>query len=137
MPVTKVLVIYSRAQKVRRRLIKLDHPGADDREFAIHEACMVAGEDKLYIPIDVYNGFDSNSVNGALSLDNCIALDNYIAGVIGPHTSDRCVVITGEGRVIATVAADPRIDDYPNGFLIQDDAAYTGGTYKFEMEKTS
>jgi hypothetical protein len=131
MTVTKVLVIYSIAQKVRRTLVKLDHAGADDREFAIHEAGMVSGEDKLYIAIDVYKGFDTKLVNGALPLDI------YIASIIGPPASDRCAVITGKGRVVAVIAADPRIDDHPDGFLIQDDAAYTGAKYDFERETAS
>lgn len=128
MPVTKVLVIYSIAQNVRRTLIKLDHPGADDREFAIHEACMVAGEGKLYIPVDVYNAFDSNPVNGMLPLDN------YIAGIIGSRADDRCAVITGEGDVVAVIAADPRIDDHPHGFLIQERELVAGDVYEFETQ---
>lgn len=97
---TNILVIYSKKQKVRRRLIKCDQL---DHHKNIHP-----GEGWLEIPIEVYDGFKSPN-----------ELDDYIALQIGQKQSDRCAIVCHkEGVCLHIIHADPEIDFHPDGKII-------------------
>lgn len=127
MTVTKVGVVYSIAQCIFREVIVLDHAGADDSEFEIHKSNMKDGEGWLDIPLETFNSFDPNQG------DTGNTLQVYIASILGNPSDDKCAVIAGDtDLILAVVAADPRIDSHPDGWLIQDDIASAGWTYDFE-----
>ncbi len=117
MTVTKAVVIYSKAQKVRRRVIKLDHEGAHDGHFDPHKEILHLNEGWLEIPIELYESFDPNKNE----------LDNYVASQIGEPSSDRCVVVCPmEGIVKHILKADPDIDFHPDGKIIFHETAIKG-----------
>lgn len=130
MTVTKVLIVYSAAQKIRRTTIILDHPGADDAEFAYWESTIVPGEIAVYIPLDEYNAMGKSDYS-----ELGTSLDQWLAEQIGEPSSDQCAVVDGEnGYVSAVVRADPRIDDHPDGFLIQEPELVTGDSYDVDTQ---
>ena len=115
MALTKVGIIYSLAQLVRRELIKC----ADDSGYKAHIDRLLPGEGWFEIPIDVYNSFG-----------NPHAIDDYLEASVGAALSDRCAVINGD-NIVAVCCADPAIDRHPDGWIIQDDTAQAGWTYDF------
>ncbi len=122
MALTKVCVIYSRDQLVRRELIVC----GDDADYDVHWRRMQSGEGWLNIPIEVYNNCSMET--GRWGWDS---IDTYIAAILGNPKSDICAIVNGE-EIVAVCAADPRIDQHPEGWIIQDDRALTGLVYDFE-----
>lgn len=121
MSAENVLVIYSAAQKVRRRTVVMDGENEDDNMYGSHIASMGPGEEHLFISLEIYQTFESGE-----------QFDAYLTTLIGDPVSDYCAVVTGDGEIIDTVHADPRIDGREDGWLIQDDDALAGGTFDFE-----
>lgn len=100
---TYILVIYSKNQKVRRRLVKCEHESHYSSHKNIHP-----GENFLEIPVEIYDGFKSPN-----------ELDDYIASQIGQKQSDRCAVLCHkEGVCLHIINADPEIDFHPDGKII-------------------
>lgn len=105
-----IAVVYSKAQRVRRRLIKLDHPNAKLEDFNPHKNLLHEGEGWLEIPTQIYGTFK-----------DAYELDAYIAEQIGESLSDRCAVISDAGNVLHIIRADPAIDFHPDGDLVAHD----------------
>ncbi len=124
MALTKVGIIYSLSQLVRRSVIIAT---IDDSEYQYVR--LLDGEGFMYIPIETFELNTENDYSGA------IALNQYIAAQIGQPSSDRHIVVDGStGIIIDSVHADPRVqadNDAVNGWLIQDDFAVSGWTYDF------
>lgn len=126
MPVTKVGVIYSKAQNLRRSVIVC---GNDDSQYEQFKSALHPNEGWLDIPLEDYASFtlDPNDITAG-----AYALDAYIAQILGaPPSSDKCAVINGED-IVSVCCADPSIDEHPDGWIIQDDAAQVGGIYDFD-----
>lgn len=99
---------------------------ADDSNYESWKNTLAGGEGWMEIPVDLYNSFDSDDINGN-------TLDIYIASILGEPKSDSCAVVDGlTGEVIIVLAADPKIDERPDGWLIQDSACKPGDIYDFE-----
>lgn len=105
---TKICIVYSKRQKVRRRLIKCAH----DAHFQHHKN-LHPNEGWLEIPIKVYEGFKHT-----IESFSDEKLKAHIAGIIGPPENDRCVVVCPQGTVKHIVCADPTIDFHPDGQII-------------------
>jgi hypothetical protein len=127
----KVGIVYSIAQKVRRRCIVLDHPGAINDELEHHKALLLPGEGWLEIDDDHYHTLNHQG------------LTDHIANIIGEPTSHRHVIIDDEDRVVHVVGFDPAIDmvdgkhrntDLEKAFggmrIVQHDEALHGNIYK-------
>lgn len=99
MTATKVLVIYSKAQKVMRRLVICEQ----DDHYKSHIETAHEKEGLLEIPLDLYNTFDAEK------------LARYVEDEIGKSTGDECVVICPYGTTKAFIHADPEIDYHPDG----------------------
>lgn len=107
---TKVVIIYSPNQNVRRTVIIPD----DDSQIPIHTANIVKGEAVLV---------------GSLSDYQTIGPDAMLVAHTGQQASnDRCAVVGNLGNIIAVVRGDPLIDTHPLGTLIAHSTAITGGT---------
>lgn len=116
MTVTKIGVVYSKKQKVRRRLIKLDHDNAHDDEFNEHKEYLHKNEAWLDISLELYNSFTNDK-----------QLDEYIASQIGEPKSDRCVVVCKKTKnVLHVIHGDPTIDKHPSGKIIAHKEATIG-----------
>ena len=85
--ITKVMVIYSKHQKVRRRLIKLSE-GQHDGCFDNYRSNLHPGESYLYIPLDIFEEFTNDS-----------EIDDYISLKIGERKNDRCALVCSQGFV--------------------------------------
>ena len=106
---TKVVIVYSPNQNLRRAVIKPD----DDSQIPIHTANIAKGEAVLV---------------GSLSDYQTIGPDAMLAAHTGKQpTSDRCIV-HGNGQVMAVVRGDPLIDTHPLGTVALDTTgqAYAG-----------
>lgn len=110
MPVTKVGVVYSSAQLVRRRIIKSD---SDDADIDIHKATMLPGEAWLEIPLNVYNKFGNTPKDHVTGN----TLDVHIASILGNPKNDVCVIVSPDGNIVGYCHADPSIDSHPAGTL--------------------
>jgi len=117
MAATKISVVYSVTQNVVRTIIS--NP-VDDSHIDLHKQNLQPNEAWLDIPLEASRNF--KSVNDVQS---------YVAGIIGPPSSDRCLVVAGDDTVLAIIKADPIIDDHPAGVLIQDESADVGIKYDF------
>lgn len=122
MTVTKVGVIYSKAQNRRRSIIKSD---IADEHIDIHKNHLLQGERWLEIPLKLYEDFT-----------NPAQIDVYIENVLGAQASShKCAIINANDIIVGCVCGDPIIDDVPDGVLIQDDDLEVGMTYDFENGK--
>lgn len=116
MALTKVGVVYSKTQKVVRRIIMND---TDDSYIDTHKNYInLGGEGWLDIPLDVFNQLISTGT-----------FDSYLENIIGKATSDICAVIDGNDMAVLKIHADPIIDEHPDGVLIQDENAVMGEIY--------
>lgn len=122
--ITKVGIVYSIDQNVRRRLIKYTW---DDSEADVHKKCLADGEGWLDIDIDLYNKF---SINYSQLSD----LDIHIASIIGQPKDDRCTIVADTGEVFGSICADPIIDSKEEGFLIVDPKAIGAIHYDFKTQ---
>ena len=119
MAATKVLVIYSKKQKVRRRLVICDLDHEHDGHLDHHRATMHELEDYLEIPLNEYRQMDHD------------ALQAYIANAIGAPESDRCAVVCHKtGIVKHVVRADPEIDFHPEGRIVPHETAVVGDVHQ-------
>ncbi len=107
-----IAVVYSKAQKVMRRMIVLDHANAKHEDFNPHKETLHEGEGWLEISADRTAKFTSFE-----------DLYTYLASIIGSPENDRCVVVCPEGNVKAVVRADPTIDTHPEGEIIEHSCA--------------
>lgn len=115
MTVTSVVIVYSKKQKVRRRVIKLDHAGAHHGHFKPHKDLLHKGEGWLEIPIQLYESFKNDE------------LDEHLVGVLGALESDRCVVVCPVDKTVKhVVRADPDIDFHPAGKILHHKTAKVG-----------
>lgn len=126
MALTKVSVIYSIAQKLRRELLMSK---VDDKEIDIHKYRLQPGEGWLDIPLA---DFQELTFDGYALLDGADSIDGYIARILGCPSSDKCAIIDIDDSVVAVVLADPIIDDHPDGVIIQDDTLVVGDVYDFQ-----
>lgn len=116
MTITKIAVVYSKKQKVRRRVIVINHEGGEDAHYDAHKLDLHPGEGWLEIPLDIYRSFQSPH-----------ELNDYIALQIGERQSDRCCVVCPiEGTVKHLIHADPEIDFHPAGKIVQHHTAQIG-----------
>lgn len=106
-------VVYSKRQKIRRRLII-----CDDGQMKCHMQNLHAGEGWLQIPDEIYKEFKTEN-----------DIDEYVAAKIGQRSSDRCVLVCPEGNVLSNLCADPEIDTHPNGRIFEHSRAETGWKY--------
>ncbi|MCK5612057.1 hypothetical protein KAR91_59855 [Candidatus Pacearchaeota archaeon] len=125
---TKFLIIYSTDQKVRRAVVKC----SDDAQYnAWKKSNSSNGLGWLMVPVEEYNAFNEDEK----SIGN--TLDVFVAARLGNPKSDKCVIVHGDGSIKGAICADPRIDDHPDGFLIQDIDAVAGDTFDFETGKVT
>lgn len=115
MAATKVLVVYSISQKIRRRLIVLNHQNAHDGEFHHHLVGLLPGEGFFYIPIEVYNAFG----NKPADQQSGNTVDHHVASILGNPENDHCALVDSQGNVLSVCCADPLIDKHPDGTLIE------------------
>lgn len=109
MSVSKVAIIYSEALKTRRAVIVADF----DAQYAAFKDALRPGEGWLEMPIETYQQF----ITDAGTPD--VAIDDYLAGVIGPALDDTCSIVAQDGIVLAKVRADKSIDAVPTGTLVK------------------
>lgn len=105
MAITKVGVIYSLAQKVRRELIIADN----DSQYEMFKNNIHANEGWLEIPLDDYNKLSPYEI------------DRYIADIIGPPSSDKCCIVDKDGSILSFVKGDPSIDVHTDGEVVSID----------------
>lgn len=109
MAATKVVIIYSPNQNLRRTVII----PSDDSEVRVHAANIHPGEAVLV---------------GTLADYQKIGPDAMVLAATGiAPTSDRCAVVDHTGKVAAVVKGDPLIDSHPLGTLVAHPMAITGG----------
>lgn len=101
--VATVAIVYSKAQKVCRRVIRLDHANAKIDHFKPHKDILHKGEGWLEIPIEIYETLDAEGLGA------------YIANEIGDPADDRCCIVCPITGILGFVKADPAIDDHPLG----------------------
>lgn len=114
--VTIIGVVYSPNQnRVRRVIVSDEH----DLHVLIHRNMMTHGEQFMTIPKETFDGFTHPD-----------HLHAHVATVLGqPATSHTCAVVDANDMIVASVHADPAIDDHPDGHIIQEDEAVTGLKY--------
>jgi hypothetical protein len=120
MPITKVGIIYSKSQNLRRKVII---PEVDDSEVDIHKNYLLPGEAWMEIPMDVYTQYDHPT-----DVDAFVSIQLNSAEPM----NDWCLVVDANSIILACIPADPIIDDHPLGHIICDAPAMVGDMYNFE-----
>ena len=118
MALTKVGIVYSLAQNLRRRVIVPD----DDGELVFHKSSLAYGEAYIELPYATFQQFDSPT-----DLDAFLAIELNSAN----PGSDYCLVVDANDVIQACILADPIIDSHPLGTVIADTPAMVGDTYDF------
>lgn len=115
---TKILIVYSKSQNARRRLIKCDH---DDHY--VHHQNIHPNEGWMEIPLETYNSFGCAPED--IEFGN--TLDVHIARMLGNPKNDRCAIVCDKtGVCLHIVRADPEIDLHPDGEIIAHETLAVG-----------
>ena len=114
MPQTKVIIIYSPNQNVRRTTI-IPH---DDADIDIHVNNISKGEAVLIGEKSDYDTIGADAM-----------LEKHTES---KPSSDRCVVVDGDDNVCCLIKGDPLIDLHSEGRIIQHDEAIVGWKKVYE-----
>lgn len=128
-PATKIMVVYSKATGVRRRVIDADN----DDEYKQHEATLHSGEGFFYLTTKEYDSHQSpHELNhttaikagflATLELHEEIHVDVTVhhpqLGDYSVRTIDRHDIVDPNGKVVGACHADPTCGDSGEHFAL-------------------